>query len=69
MIIDNCKAEMFLRNVIQRNVVIQQAENNEMAMDTLFVESFYKVFNLFNDGKILFGNEEYLRRSKPGSKK
>ncbi|OWF37283.1 hypothetical protein KP79_PYT12693 [Mizuhopecten yessoensis] len=62
MIIKDPKAELLLRNAIQKSAIYQNPADyvDVMAMDTFYVESFNNVLNLFHDKRIAFGNEEYI---------
>ncbi len=63
MLLKSAKAVELLTAALHHTVVYQHPEDFVMAMDTYYVESFNTTLNMFQDKRISFGNEEYLRRS------
>jgi hypothetical protein len=63
LIIDDPKAEQLLQTAIRKTVVYQHADDFVLAKDTFYIESVNNVLNVFQDKRIAFGNDEYIKRS------
>ena len=56
-------AKKLLENALKGSVIFKHPEDYILGKDTFYVESFNNVMNIFQDKRIVFGDDQYYMRS------
>lgn len=61
VVIENHVAEILLRGIILNSIIYNYPDEFKLGRDTYFVESFNNTLKIYQDKRIAFGSEQYIK--------